>query len=188
MKSSGLQNSFIISIFNNILKRLDVKRSKNLFEIKIKCSDLRWESCSTRPLWGNHLLQLQGIFQVRLWNKPRQNQLSCNNNMHSFFCRRSLQNNTSAKYLCRRRSDCDINCKTRRNCQYCRSGASMLVLDTMCNSLLQIYEMSVHRNEPKLRVDRRRKEEEVSQRRQVEEREKEPRSSGWFNGCCVTRT
>jgi len=36
------------------------------------------------------------------------------------FFRRSLQNNTSAKYLCRRRSDCDINCKTRRNCQYCR--------------------------------------------------------------------
>lgn len=36
------------------------------------------------------------------------------------FFRRSLQNNTSAKYICRRRSDCDINCKTRRNCQYCR--------------------------------------------------------------------
>jgi len=36
------------------------------------------------------------------------------------FFRRSLQNKTAAKYICRRKSTCDINVKTRKNCQYCR--------------------------------------------------------------------
>jgi len=36
------------------------------------------------------------------------------------FFRRSLQKNTAAKYVCRRQSACEINCKTRKNCQYCR--------------------------------------------------------------------
>jgi len=36
------------------------------------------------------------------------------------FFRRSLQNKTAAKYICRRKSTCEINVKTRKNCQYCR--------------------------------------------------------------------
>lgn len=36
------------------------------------------------------------------------------------FFRRSLQNKTAAKYICRRKSTCDINVNTRKNCQYCR--------------------------------------------------------------------
>lgn len=101
------------------------------------------------------------------------------NNMDSFFFRRSLQNNTSAKYICRRRSDCDINCKTRRNCQYCRLDSEFLSILShviICNLFLQIYEMPVDRDESKLCVDRGGKEEEVSQGRKGKERKKEPRS------------
>jgi len=36
------------------------------------------------------------------------------------FFRRSIQNETSETYVCRRNKDCQINIKTRRNCQYCR--------------------------------------------------------------------
>lgn len=36
------------------------------------------------------------------------------------FFRRSIQNNTALAYVCRRKKDCQINLKTRRNCQYCR--------------------------------------------------------------------
>eukprot|EP00091_Calanus_sinicus_P018813 TRINITY_DN4422_c0_g1_i3.p1 TRINITY_DN4422_c0_g1~~TRINITY_DN4422_c0_g1_i3.p1 ORF type:complete len:118 (-),score=16.54 TRINITY_DN4422_c0_g1_i3:13-366(-) len=36
------------------------------------------------------------------------------------FFRRSLQSNTSAKYRCMRQSMCEMNIKTRKNCQYCR--------------------------------------------------------------------
>jgi len=36
------------------------------------------------------------------------------------FFRRSLQNNTAAKYVCMRQSVCEMNIKTRKNCQYCR--------------------------------------------------------------------
>lgn len=36
------------------------------------------------------------------------------------FFRRSIQNNTAMAYVCRRKKDCQINLKTRRNCQYCR--------------------------------------------------------------------
>ena len=36
------------------------------------------------------------------------------------FFRRSIQNNTAGSYQCRRSSNCTINVKTRRNCQWCR--------------------------------------------------------------------
>eukprot|EP00092_Neocalanus_flemingeri_P101423 GFUD01129678.1.p1 GENE.GFUD01129678.1~~GFUD01129678.1.p1 ORF type:complete len:647 (+),score=134.35 GFUD01129678.1:123-2063(+) len=36
------------------------------------------------------------------------------------FFRRSLQNKTAAKYVCRRHSMCEMKIKTRKNCQYCR--------------------------------------------------------------------
>eukprot|EP00092_Neocalanus_flemingeri_P045881 GFUD01051470.1.p1 GENE.GFUD01051470.1~~GFUD01051470.1.p1 ORF type:complete len:682 (-),score=136.96 GFUD01051470.1:677-2722(-) len=36
------------------------------------------------------------------------------------FFRRSLQNKTAAKYVCMRHSMCEMNIKTRKNCQYCR--------------------------------------------------------------------
>jgi len=36
------------------------------------------------------------------------------------FFRRSIQNKTANTYVCRRNKDCQINLKTRKNCQYCR--------------------------------------------------------------------
>jgi len=36
------------------------------------------------------------------------------------FFRRSIQNKTASTYACRRNKDCEINLKTRKNCQYCR--------------------------------------------------------------------
>jgi len=36
------------------------------------------------------------------------------------FFRRSIQNKTAATYVCRRSKNCEINLKTRKNCQYCR--------------------------------------------------------------------
>lgn len=36
------------------------------------------------------------------------------------FFRRSIQNKTAASYACRRNRSCEINIKTRKNCQYCR--------------------------------------------------------------------
>lgn len=36
------------------------------------------------------------------------------------FFRRSIQNKTAATYVCRRSKACEINLKTRKNCQFCR--------------------------------------------------------------------
>jgi len=36
------------------------------------------------------------------------------------FFRRSIQNRTANTYVCRRTKDCQINLKTRKNCQFCR--------------------------------------------------------------------
>jgi len=36
------------------------------------------------------------------------------------FFRRSIQNKTAATYVCRRNKECEINLKTRKNCQFCR--------------------------------------------------------------------
>lgn len=36
------------------------------------------------------------------------------------FFRRSIQNKTANTYICRRSKECQINLKTRKNCQYCR--------------------------------------------------------------------
>merc|ERR1712128_367302 len=36
------------------------------------------------------------------------------------FFRRSIQNKTAATYVCRRSKNCEINLKTRKNCQFCR--------------------------------------------------------------------
>lgn len=36
------------------------------------------------------------------------------------FFRRSIQNRTANTYICRRTKDCQINLKTRKNCQFCR--------------------------------------------------------------------
>jgi len=36
------------------------------------------------------------------------------------FFRRSIQNKTANTYVCRRTKDCQINLKTRKNCQFCR--------------------------------------------------------------------
>jgi len=36
------------------------------------------------------------------------------------FFRRSIQNKTANTYVCRRNKDCQINLKTRKNCQFCR--------------------------------------------------------------------
>ena len=36
------------------------------------------------------------------------------------FFRRSIQNKTAATYVCRRSKTCEINLRTRKNCQYCR--------------------------------------------------------------------
>lgn len=36
------------------------------------------------------------------------------------FFRRSIQNRTANTYVCRRTRDCQINLKTRKNCQFCR--------------------------------------------------------------------
>jgi len=39
------------------------------------------------------------------------------------FFRRSIQNKTAATYVCRRARNCEINLRTRRNCQFCRYNA-----------------------------------------------------------------
>lgn len=36
------------------------------------------------------------------------------------FFRRSIQNKTAATYVCRRSKNCEINLRTRKNCQFCR--------------------------------------------------------------------
>jgi len=36
------------------------------------------------------------------------------------FFRRSIQNKTASTYVCRRSKSCEINLKTRKNCQFCR--------------------------------------------------------------------
>jgi len=36
------------------------------------------------------------------------------------FFRRSIQNKTAATYVCRRSRNCEINLRTRKNCQFCR--------------------------------------------------------------------
>jgi len=38
------------------------------------------------------------------------------------FFRRSIQNKTASTYVCRRSKTCEINLRTRKNCQYCRYG------------------------------------------------------------------
>jgi len=43
------------------------------------------------------------------------------------FFRRSIQNRTAATYACRRNQSCEINLKTRKNCQFCRYQKCILV-------------------------------------------------------------
>ena len=41
--------------------------------------------------------------------------------------RRSIQNKTASTYVCRRAKSCDINLKTRKNCQFCRYSRCLAV-------------------------------------------------------------
>merc|ERR1719189_516970 len=43
------------------------------------------------------------------------------------FFRRSIQNKTASTYVCRRAKSCDINLKTRKNCQFCRYSRCLAV-------------------------------------------------------------
>merc|ERR1719270_1932811 len=43
------------------------------------------------------------------------------------FFRRSIQNKTSSTYVCRRAKSCEINLKTRKNCQFCRYSRCLAV-------------------------------------------------------------
>jgi hypothetical protein len=43
------------------------------------------------------------------------------------FFRRSIQNKTADNYVCRRTGTCEINLKTRKNCQFCRFQKCMTV-------------------------------------------------------------
>ena len=42
-------------------------------------------------------------------------------------CRRSIQNKTASTYVCRRAKNCEINLKTRKNCQFCRYSRCLTV-------------------------------------------------------------
>ena len=41
--------------------------------------------------------------------------------------RRSIQNKTASTYVCRRAKNCEINLKTRKNCQFCRYSRCLTV-------------------------------------------------------------
>jgi len=43
------------------------------------------------------------------------------------FFRRSIQNKTASTYVCRRAKTCEINLKTRKNCQFCRYSRCLAV-------------------------------------------------------------
>jgi len=85
------------------------------------------------------------------------------------FFRRSIQNKTAATYVCRRSKNCEINLRTRKNCQFCRYMRCIAV------GMKPTWVLSEEERQRRFRKNR---EKQDQQGQPGQKKEKNPRSRG----------
>jgi len=80
------------------------------------------------------------------------------------FFRRSIQNKTAATYVCRRSKSCEINLKTRKNCQFCRYMRCIAV------GMKPTWVLSEEERQRRFRKNREKQEQQVQTNRKKEKK------------------